>query len=631
VTKLPIPEKVRKQVADLWRGFSLVAKPAPGWTTLWVILLVLQGLLPVASVHLTRLLVDSLVAVMSTEGTWTSFRPTLTLALLLGLTFLLTEILQSAVEWTRANQSELIQDHISSLIHQKSVAVDLSFYDSPDYHDHLYRARQDASTRPLALLESAGSLMQNGITLLGMASVLLPYGVWLPFVLLFSTLPAFYIVLKFNQRYHDWWKQTTPDWRWTQHYDWMLTSLQAAPEIRLFDLGSFFQDSYRQLRKRLRGERLSLIRQQSLARLGAGGAALLISGGAMGWMVFLAVRRLVTLGDLVLFYQAFNRGQTLLRSLLGSLGQIYSNSIFVGNLFDFIDLKPRVLEPSLPVPMPNHLSEGIRFVNVDFRYPGNERLALADFNLTVPAGQIAAVVGENGAGKSTLLKLLCRFYDPDQGQVELDGVNLREFSTNDLRKAISVLFQTPLQYHATVRENIAYGDIRGEVTQSKVEAAVRGAGAQEIVDRLPRGYETLLGKWFPDGAELSGGEWQRLALARAFLREAEIIVLDEPTSAMDSWNEAHWLERFRALAGGRTGIIITHRFTVAMQADVIHVMHNGRIVESGTHEELIGLNGRYAQSWKSQYHTIPGGVGSGSQEIHRPAPALALKEFERKG
>lgn len=587
-------------MGDLKRGFALVAKPAPGWTTLWVILLVLQGLLPVATVHFTRLLVDSLVGFLSGDGGWTSFRPTMMLACLLGVAYLLTELMQSGIEWARANQSELIQDHISSLIHEKSVAVDLSFYDSPDYHDHLYRARQDATSRPLALLESAGSLLQNGITLLGMASVLLPYGVWLPFVLLFSTAPAFYVVLKFNRRYHDWWKETTPNWRWTQHYDWMLTSLQAAPEIRLFDLGDHFQSAYRTLRRRLRGERLDLIKRQSLARLGAGIAALFISGTAMAWMVYLAMKRLVTLGDLVLFYQAFNRGQTLLRSLLSSLSQIYTNSIFLGNLFEFLDLKPRVVDSHPCRPLPGRFSEGIRFRDVCFKYPGSDRVALDGLELTIQPGQIAAIVGPNGAGKSTILKLLCRFYDPERGSIELDGIDLRHLSTQELRRAISVLFQAPLQYHATVRENIAFGDLRSDPSQSEIEVAARGARAQEIISRLPKGYDTLLGKWFTDGSELSGGEWQRLALARAFLRKAQIIILDEPTSAMDSWAEADWLERFRELARGRTGIIITHRFTVAMRADVIHVMRDGRVVESGTHDKLIVLGGLYAQSWLAQ-------------------------------
>jgi ATP-binding cassette subfamily B protein len=246
------------------------------------------------------------------------------------------------------------------------------------------------------------------------------------------------------------------------------------------------------------------------------------------------------------------------------------------------------------------MQEGICFEQITFRYPGSERVALQDFNLTVPAGQVAAIVGANGAGKSTLVKLLCRFYDPEAGQITLDGINIRDMSLAELRRLITVLFQWPVPYHATAGQNIALGDVQAAPSAAEIAAAARGAGAHEVIARLPREYDTLLGKWFADGTELSGGEWQRIALARAFLRRAQIVVLDEPTSFMDSWAEAEWLARFRALVHGRTALIITHRFTTAMCADVIHVMQNGQIVESGSHDDLLARGGLYAQSWAAQ-------------------------------
>jgi ATP-binding cassette subfamily B protein len=249
------------------------------------------------------------------------------------------------------------------------------------------------------------------------------------------------------------------------------------------------------------------------------------------------------------------------------------------------------------------LQDGIRFQNVVFRYPGSERLALQDFNLSVSAGQVVAIVGANGAGKSTLIKLLCRFYDPDAGRIEVDGVDLRELALADLRRLITVLFQLPVPYHATVGQNIALGDLTAEPSATQIEGAARGAGAHEVIERLPHGYDTLLGKWFADGTELSEGERQRVALARAFLRRSQIVILDEPTSFMDSWAEAEWLERFRNLVEGRTAILITHRFTTALRADMIHVMDAGRIVESGTHKQLLAQGGLYAHSWTKQTQT----------------------------
>jgi ATP-binding cassette subfamily B protein len=293
-------------------------------------------------------------------------------------------------------------------------------------------------------------------------------------------------------------------------------------------------------------------------------------------------------------------------SLLGNLGQIYSNSLFLANLFEFLALKPLVVDPPDPVPAPAALREGIHFQQITFRYPGSERLALRHFELTIPAGRTVAIVGANGAGKSTLIKLLCRFYDPESGHITIDGIDVRDLSIRDLRRLITVLFQMPVSYQATAAENIALGDISAAPRAARIEAAARGAGAHEIIARLPRGYDTLLGKAFADGAELSGGEWQRLALARAFLRQTQIVILDEPTSFMDSWAEAEWLQRFRQLVDGRTAIIITHRFTTAMRADMIHVMQEGQIVESGTHDELLDLDGLYAQSWTAQMSAEPG-------------------------
>jgi ATP-binding cassette subfamily B protein len=486
-----------------------------------------------------------------------------------------------------------------TLIHRQSLRADMAFYEWPEFYDHLHRARGEAGYRPVALLENMGSLLQNGITLIAMGLVLVPYGFWLPLVLLVSTLPALYVVLHFTLRQHQWRLRTTPDERRIWYYDWVLTAGETAAEVRLFRLGGHFQKLYQALRQRLRRERLEMAKQQAVAELGASALALMATGGAMAWMIGQALQGRATLGDLALFYQAFQQGQRLMQTLLQNVGQLYANSLFLGNLFEFLALEPRVVDPLHPLPFPNILSKGIRFERVTFRYPGSRRLALEDFNLTIRAGQLVALVGPNGAGKSTLLKLLCRFYDPEAGRITLDGIDLRDLSQEELRGRIAVLFQQPVHYNATVAENIALGDL-GRGRSAEVRAAAHAAGADEIIARLPRAYEQLLGNWFESGTELSGGEWQRIALARAFLRQAPIITLDEPTSALDPWAEADWLARFRTLATGRTAIFITHRFTTAMHADIIHVMDRGRIVESGGHEQLLAQGGRYAESWATQ-------------------------------
>ena len=299
-------------------------------------------------------------------------------------------------------------------------------------------------------------------------------------------------------------------------------------------------------------------------------------------------------------YQAFQQGLRLARELLQNVGELYQNTLFLGNLFEFLALEPRVVSPRAPVPVPRQLQDGIRFQNVSFRYPDRQRLALQDFELVVPQGRVVAIVGPNGAGKSTLVKLLCRFYDPESGSITIDGVDLRNFAIDELRQQITVLFQEPVHYNASVQENIGLGDLSKISDAGLVRAAAEAAGADALIQRLPNGYENLLGHWFEKGVELSVGEWQRLALARAFMRQAPILILDEPTSAMDPWAEADWLRRFRDLAAGRTALLITHRFTTAMIADEIHVMEEGRLLESGSHKELIARGGRYAAWWSAQ-------------------------------
>jgi ATP-binding cassette subfamily B protein len=594
-------EKLRKALAQLPylpRALKLVWEVARPWTITWIVLLIVQGLLPAATVYLTKLVVDGVVVSARGDSSWPAVRHVLWQLLILGGILLLMEAVRNAINWVRTVQAELLQDHITALIHEKSVTADLAFYELSDYYDHLHRARTEARYRPVALLGNIGALLQNAITLLAMGAILIPLGPWLALALLLSTLPAFYVVVHYALAEYQWRQRTTTDDRRAWYYDWIMTTAEAAAELRLFALGKHFQTNYQALRGRLRGERFHLMRRQSIAELGASLIALGIVGGALGWMVWKALHGLVTLGELALIYAAFNQGQGLMRTLLENAGQLYGNSLFLRNLFEFLALKPIVSQGSgVRV---TDIETGITFTSVSFSYPDASGKALDDFSLTIPSGKIVAIVGPNGAGKSTLLKLLCRFYDPDAGTIAIDGNDLRDIATDDLRRLITVLFQQPVHYNTTVRENILYGDLKADLSETEMWNAISAAGAEEIVARLPQHEQTLLGRWFAGGTELSVGEWQRIALARAFLRQAPIIVLDEPTSALDPWAEADWLERFRKLAIGRTAIVITHRFTTAMHADVIHVMDRGRIVESGSHQRLLEQNGLYAESWARQ-------------------------------
>ncbi|MDX1429063.1 MAG: ABC transporter ATP-binding protein, partial [Rhodothermales bacterium] len=348
----------------------------------------------------------------------------------------------------------------------------------------------------------------------------------------------------------------------------------------------------------LRSERIALERKQLIESIPAALGALVVTAGVMLWITWRALRGLATLGDVALFYQTFSRGQNLMRTMLVGVGQVYDSSLFVSELFDFLSLEPLTSTPAVRR-LARH-PKTVRFADVSFAYPGTDSPVLKDVSVDFQVGQTVAIVGENGAGKSTLLKLLCRFYDPTEGEIMLDGVPMRSIRPEDIWRLTTVLFQFPVQYHASATENISYGDLPSESSQRRIEEAAQRAGIHEKIASLPSGYETLLGRWFVDGQELSGGEWQRLAMARAFYRNAPILVLDEPTSMLDSWAEGEWFDRFRSLVTDRIGILITHRFTIARRADVIHVMKGGRIVESGTHQELVALGGLYSSSWNEQ-------------------------------
>lgn len=580
------------------RALGLIWKAARAWTIAWACLLAFQGIVPAGIVYATKWLVDDLAAAVGMGLSPEAVQLVLWPALAMGGLLLLQQSLGSIRVWIETAQSELVQDEIKTLIHRKAVGVDYGFYESPDYLDLLQQANSQAGSRTLGLLQNTGSLLQNGITFLSIAAILASYGIWLPLILFVGTLPALFVVVRHNQRYHAWWKQSTRDRRWLHYLDLLFVEPTFAAEMRLYDLGDHFMNAYKQTRRYLRGEHVKLIYNQTMANAFAALVALLVTAGIMTWIVWRAFIGLARLGDIALFYQAINQGQTIMRSLLSSAGQIYTNTLFLEHLYKLIEMEQALDEPAEPRPFPEPIRSGVRFDNVTFFYPGSSKPALRNFSLDLPAGKLVAIVGANGAGKSTLTKLLCRFYDPQEGRVLIDGTDIRSFTKRTLRDHISIMFQLSVRFQATARENIALGRLPGN--QEAILHAARHAKADEFIEQLPQQYETLLGRYFPGGTELSGGQWQRIALARAYMRDAPILVLDEPTSAMDSWAEAEWMRLFKRMMEGRSALIITHRFTTAMQADVIHVMDEGEIVESGTHQELLALGGRYAESWRAQ-------------------------------
>ncbi|MBA3974976.1 MAG: multidrug ABC transporter ATP-binding protein [Candidatus Solibacter sp.] len=589
-------DRLAREFRHLPATVFLIRRAAGRWTFAWAALLLVQGFIPILIVLLSRRAVDALLSSINTR----EFEPALATAALLAATLLVGELLTAAASHVRTVQAELVQDHIFDLVHEQSVRADLAFYDSADFHDHLHRARAEAAYRPVQLLENLGVAIQSSLTLLGFAVILISYAWWLPLVFVAGAVPALAILLRSSLLFHQWRRRATASERRTWYLDWLLTATQTAAEIRLFDLGRRFAADFGSLRANLRTERLALSARQARDRLYAALISFAAAAAIGAWILLQALSGRLTPGDLVLFYQALQQGLRLVHSLLGNATEIYGSSLFLGNLFEFLELRPRITAPDCPQSVPEPVTQGIELRNVGFAYPGSGSRVFDNFSLTLRAGSITAIVGANGAGKSTLIKLLCRFYDPASGSILLDGIDLRQFDPRLLRRSITALMQNPARFHATFAQNIALGDPLHPVDNERLRCAAAAAGASSIASALPDGFDTSLGREFASGHELSAGQWQRLALARAFYRQAQLLILDEPTSAMDPWAEADWLTRFRTLAAGRTALLITHRFTAARHADTIHVLDAGRIVESGAHQHLLSLGGKYAQGWLSQ-------------------------------
>ena len=398
-----------------------------------------------------------------------------------------------------------------------------------------------------------------------------------------------------------WRRQRTSTERKADYYDWMLTDGKLAKEIRLFDLGSLFISRFRNLRKLLRREELKIAAKHTVMDLLVQVCAAFAVYGSYAFIAYRAGQGSITLGDLVMYFQAFQRGQGFLRDVLSSIAGLYQDNLFLTNLYEFLDLKPKVVEPSSSKPFPKPMQTGIAFDHVSFKYPTCTENVLEDISLIIRPGEVAALVGENGSGKTTLIKLLCRLYNPTGGSITLDGNDLRLFKTMQLRSQLSVIFQDYVQYHLTVRENIWFGNIDLPDDHEQIIFAAQHSGVEDVIAGLKNGYETILGTWFEeDGKELSIGEWQKIALARAFFRDSQIIILDEPTSAMDAKTEYEVFHKFRQLSEGRTAIIISHRFSTVRMADHIYVMNDGRIIENGSHEELVCLGGKYATMFEMQ-------------------------------
>ena len=590
-----------KTVLQLNRSLSIVWQHAAGWTTVNALLVFVQGLLPVAAFYLMKQIVDAVSVVLDSPGQESqNYSLLLVWVVLAAVAALCAALSRSFGEYTSTALSLILSDRVADLLHEKSHAVDLAYYEDPSYYDTLHRAQEEAPLRLPRIVDGLIEIARSITALLGVIILLFSFNGFLVLALLLATIPVAVIRIFYSQKSYELEKLQTEPERRAWYYHSVLTDMAEAKEVRVFNLGNLFRERFQLLKKAMREQRLDLLRSRTVMDMIS---QLLVVGvlfGSVVWIVSMTVKGQSTLGELVAFYLAFQGGLNYMQSVFYAFAELYEDNLFLLNLHEFLGIQPEITKPSDSVPVPGKIKTGIECKGLEFTYPGNTLPAIKGIDLTLSPGEVIALVGDNGSGKTTIVKLLCRLYDPTAGKITADDIDLRRFDPVEWRKRVGVVFQDYAHYALTVRENIWLGNIAVPPDEKSMKKVAHCSGAASFIEKLPDAYDTELGRWFTDGHELSIGEWQKIALARTFWRDADIFVFDEPSSSLDPIAEEQLLQNFRALLAGRSAILISHRFSTIQMADCIYVIKEGQIVEKGKHEDLVKKQGHYAELYHAQ-------------------------------
>lgn len=590
---LSITFRFQKAIRFVWES-------GPIWVIGNVVLLVVQGFLPILALYLMKLVVDAVSLALNGPASSRDFEPVLQVLLLAGLVALAAAVVSQIGDAFTRVQGLTVVDHMNDILQAKGMQMDLEYYENSQYQDTLHRAQLEASYRPVVILNALASIVQNSISLIGVGWLLLGFHWAVLPLLLTAVLPGMVVRLWHSNRQFKLERENTLDDRRSWYYHMLMVTTGFAKEVRIFGLGNTLRERYQSLRIDIRHMKIKLEVRQSFWSIFAQAVSVAVIYGLFAMIAYRTLQGSHTLGDLVMYFQAFQRGEGFLRGLLNGLARLYENNLFLTNLYEFLGLERKVIEPRCPLPVPEPIQQGIRFENVSFHYPNQETQVLSNINLSIGAGEVIALVGENGSGKTTLVKLLCRLYEPSSGHIQIDGTDLRQFSSDELRRHIGVIFQDYAHYHLSAADNIWFGGVHHEQTLQRISAAASLSDIHQVISGLKNGYDTILGNMFDSGQELSIGQWQKIALARAFFRDSQVLILDEPTSALDPKAEYELFLKFRQLLNGRTAVLISHRLSTVRMADRIYVIHDGCIAESGTHQELMSSEGAYAHFFHQQ-------------------------------
>ena len=602
----PEPEfkitKVFEAFTSLPRVLKLVWTTDAVLTACLALISLLRGVTPAATVIISQLVIDGVlrgIRTHSVDPIWLPVGLQLGVGLLDRFLTTVSNIIQQLLQERVANRVQL-------LVLEKSNVLDLAFFENPEFYDKLRHAAEESTYKPVTMISQTFDLGRTVITMLSMIIILLQLAWWLAIIALVIPIPSFVASTRYGWIGYLRMRRQSPERRKLLYFNRVMTTDDFNKEIKLFNLGDFFINQYRRLADKFYDETKDLVVRRYMTGFFWAMLTVIANSGIYLYVALQAVQGLITLGALTKYTQsAIQVGQNV-QGVLDGVSNTYENNLFVSTLFEFLEYEPQIVSPETPMPVATEQGVpglDIEFRNVSFTYPGKDpetEATLKNVSFTMCAGEAIALVGRNGAGKTTIVKLLTRLYDPDEGEILVGGHNIKEYDLKELREQVGVIFQDYVHYHMNARENIGMGYIDEVENLELINSAAVKSGANAVIERLPDGYETMLGRWFDEGVQLSGGEWQKVALARAFMRNARILILDEPTSSLDAQAEYDVFARFRVLTEGKTAIFISHRFSTVRLADRIFVLEHGKIIESGSHQELMMHNGRYAELFNLQ-------------------------------